>query len=69
MKDIVIKAILGAFIGWMLGFFVSALIVSTTYKREQPAEYQHYLLKQQGMNYCPYCGEELKTETQDKVIL
>lgn len=58
--DIVIKVILGAFIGWMLGFFVSALIVSTTYKREQPIEYQHHVLEQQGMNYCPYCGEKLK---------
>ena len=69
MKDIVIKVILGAFIGWMLGFFVSALIVSITYKREQPTEYQHYVPEQKGMNYCPDCGEKLKKGTQNKVIL
>jgi len=64
MKDVVIRAIIASFIGYTVGFFVGVQI--QTIKTEPTVEVRHYLMKQDGYNYCPYCGEELKIETQDK---
>lgn len=54
-------------VGYMTGFLICAIVLA---KREaNTIEYQHYVLEQNGYHYCPYCGEELKIEMQDKVIL
>lgn len=58
MKDLVIRAIITTFIGYMVGFFVGVSI--QTIRTEPTVEVRHYLMEQDGYNYCPYCGEKLK---------
>lgn len=34
-------------------------------KRDYDYNYEHFLMQENGYNYCPYCGEELKIEYKE----
>ena len=54
MLVVIIVILIGWFIG---GFFFE--------KRDYDYNYEHFLMQENGYNYCPYCGEELKIEYKE----
>ena len=65
-KSVFLTMFIGYILGFLIGTVFFAFILSN---KEQTTAEDYYHLEQTDMNYCPYCGEKLKIETQDKVIL
>lgn len=42
-----------------IGMFCIGLEIGLNNSKNN-TDYEHYLLKRNGYNYCPYCGNELK---------
>lgn len=57
--SVMLLVIITILIGWFLlgGFFFE--------KRDYDYNYEHFLMQENGYNYCPYCGEELKIEYKE----
>lgn len=55
---LILFVIITILIGWFLGgcFFE---------KRDYDYNYEHFLMQENGYNYCPYCGEELKVQYEE----
>lgn len=50
-------------IAFCAGFILTAFFNGK--KVEPTIEYQHWILEQDGYNYCPYCGEQIKEKQND----
>ena len=55
-------AIIVILIGWFLGSF---FFEKRDYDYNYDYNYEHFLMQENGYNYCPYCGEELKIEYKE----